>query len=72
MTEPISIAKKFPGDNERVLIFDALHREWHVGWNAYRHMIGGQSRPGTWILPIGYADDMHITHWAPFPPDPDA
>jgi hypothetical protein len=30
MSKPISIAKKFPGDNERVLIFDALHREWHV------------------------------------------
>jgi hypothetical protein len=66
----ISVSKKYPSDGERVLIFDARFREWHVGWNAWSHSSGGDSRPGKWILPIGDADDMDITYWDELPPNP--
>jgi len=68
--EWVSTTQRYPEDNERVLIFDAKYGEEHVGWNAWRHTIGGKSSPGKWILPMGDADDMDITHWAYLPEQP--
>ena len=66
----ISITERFPDDGKRVLIFDSTYSEWNVGWNAWRHQVGGTSRPGRWILPLGDGDDMNITHWAELPDNP--
>jgi hypothetical protein len=69
----ISVAQKYPEDGERVLIFDARFGEAHVGWNAWQHRFGGgKSTPGNWIMPNGDCEDMHITHWAELPANPDA
>jgi hypothetical protein len=70
MTTPISLSKRYPSDGQRVLIFDARHQEWHVGWNSWAHFSGGKSSPGSWQLPCGEAEDLHITHWAPCPRTP--
>lgn len=68
--KPIPISTRYPDEHDRVLIFDAKHREWHVGWNAYQHRLNGPSTPGTWVLPFGDTDEMHITHWLPCPAEP--
>lgn len=69
-TKWISIAERYPYDGERVLIFDAQSGEAYVGWNAYRHRVGGASTPGIWVLPFGETEDLHITHWMPLPMAP--
>lgn len=68
--EFVSIADKYPPEHERVLFFDAREGEWFVGWNSYWHTIGGPSRPGSWVMPSGDTDDMHVTHWKPRPKGP--
>lgn len=68
--KPISVTKQYPDEHERVLFFDARSSDWFVGWNAYRHRIGGASYPGSWVMPTGDTDDMQVTHWLPLPKKP--